>query len=137
MGMRRFAAALTAVAATTFGAVAIAPTPARAATSWSLSNTPGDAYGVWGYGTWWWSGGRLYLEVNVKDTIANGLGAGVGLIAEYNDGGKRPEVVHNGLGAGTTVTQVFSFAGNVIKITGSECASNITDACLSYPGRIY
>ncbi|MFG1777628.1 hypothetical protein ACGFIR_24730 [Micromonospora sp. NPDC049051] len=120
--MRRFVAAVTAAAATTFGAVAVAPAPAQAATSWSLSGTVGDAYGVWAHGTWWWSGGRLYLEVKVKDTVADGRAAILILNAEYNDGGTRSETVMNRGGSGTTVTREFNFAGNVTKIMGYECA---------------
>ncbi|MEV0132818.1 hypothetical protein AB0H83_30690 [Dactylosporangium sp. NPDC050688] len=137
MRMRRFVVALTAMAATTFGAVAIAPAPAQAATSWSLSGTAGDAYGVWAHGTWWWSGGRLYLEVNVKDTIADGYGAVMGLTARYNDGGTRSEVVYNGGGAGTTVTRQFNFAGNVTKITAGECTINLNTSCVGAEARIY
>ncbi|WP_238015035.1 hypothetical protein KZZ52_33890 [Dactylosporangium sp. AC04546] len=137
MRMRRFVATLSAAVATTFGAVVVAPAPAQAATSWSLSGTAGDAYGVWAYGTWWWSGGRLYLQVNVKDTAADGYGARVGIIAYYNDGGTRGEVVHNSGGSGTTVTRQFNFAGNVTKITGGECAVNIGSACVGPSGRIY
>ncbi|MDT0527864.1 hypothetical protein RM555_02535 [Micromonospora sp. DSM 115977] len=138
MRMRRFVATLTAATVTTFGAVAIAPAPAQAATGWDLTGTPGDVAGAWAYGTWWWSGGRLYVEVKVKDTKSDGYAAVVSLTASYNDGGTRTEGVGNSSGAGKTVTKEFNFAGNVTRITGQECLVNNNTSCINLSsGRIY
>ncbi|MEU6078475.1 hypothetical protein [Micromonospora sp. NPDC047074] len=105
--------------------VAISPTPAQAVTTWTLSNTPADVTGAWVHGTWWWgASGRLYVEVNVKDTVANSKNASVSLAAGYSDGGVRREDFFNNDGANTTVTMTYSFAPNVSFINARECVDN-------------
>ncbi|WP_238015034.1 hypothetical protein KZZ52_33885 [Dactylosporangium sp. AC04546] len=73
------------------------------------------------HGSTWWSGGRLYVTVSVKDTIANGTNAGAYLFADYNDGGTREEWLWNDGGAGTTRTATYSFAGNIKYLHAAEC----------------
>jgi hypothetical protein len=132
MKIRRFLATLTAGVAVMTGAI-VAPAPAQAATYWSLSNTGGDIVGAWAYGYWWWSGGRLYVQVNVKDTTNDVRGAAVRIHAYYNDGGFRSEELKAN-GAGNSNTYTWNFAGNVTDVYGFEC----TDiSCRSTYGRIY
>ncbi|WP_433343127.1 hypothetical protein [Micromonospora sp. CA-111912] len=50
MRTRRFFTAAAVGVATMLGAVAVAPAPKQAATSWSLSNSRGDVVGAWVHG---------------------------------------------------------------------------------------
>ncbi|GAB3153774.1 hypothetical protein GCM10027290_47200 [Micromonospora sonneratiae] len=131
MKIRRYLMALATGFAVLVGGVVVAPAPAQAAVDWDLTYSSWDAVGSWGYGSWWSCGDRVCLEVNVKDTAADGKGAGVCLRAKYNDGGRRDEQVHNSGGNGSTKTVTYSFAGNVFEIDGGEYVGSAATSCFA------
>ncbi|GAB2935459.1 hypothetical protein GCM10027280_24100 [Micromonospora polyrhachis] len=136
MKIRRYLMSLATGLAVLVGGIVVAPAPAQAAVKWDLTGSYSDMAGSWAYGSWWWSGGRFYVEVNVKDTVADGEAAGMCLRAEYSDGGSRKERVHNSGGKGTTKTVTYNFADNVSEIYGGEYVGGATTGCLAV-GIIY
>jgi hypothetical protein len=140
MRMRRITAAVTTGLVALVIGIGVAPAPALAASGWDLTHTVGDQAGAWAYGSYWWGGdGRLYVKVNVKDTIANGKNASVKLTAYYTGGDPRHESLTNNNGAGTTVTNTWDFRGDVSAIWGIECIDNSTSLqdCAAGWKRIY
>ncbi|MGG8406516.1 hypothetical protein ACM614_07735 [Streptomyces sp. 12297] len=102
--------------------LALASAPAHALPGWDLTHTDADIAGTWARGEFWkGSNGRWYIDGNVKDTMSDGKGAALRLVALYNDGGSRPESVKNTSGYGKDEHFAFNFAGNMTSIYLQEC----------------
>ncbi|MDT0530982.1 hypothetical protein RM555_18505 [Micromonospora sp. DSM 115977] len=129
MKKRRSAVAALLGISALFGTVVISPAPAQAATEWSMSNTSADVSGAWVHGSWrWGDNGRLYVEVKVKDTVANDRNAKARLMAYYRDGGTRYEELANDNGMNSTVSRTYNFASNVTRVEINECTDNSLSA---------
>ncbi|MCB5170431.1 hypothetical protein LG634_37275 [Streptomyces bambusae] len=119
-------AALVAVCAPAI--LALASAPAHALPGWDLTHTQADIAGTWARGEFWkGSDGRWYIDGDVRDTLSDGKGAALRLVALYNDGGSRPEKVWNQLGHGKDKHFAFNFAGNMKSIYLQECQLVVKD----------
>ncbi|WP_199546626.1 hypothetical protein [Streptomyces sp. N35] len=103
-------------------ALSISPAQAADTGRWDITGNNGDLKGVWAHGNLWQNPERrFHLYGEVKDTVGDGKGAALKIDAYYKDGGHRPEVVTNTLGAGKVVTFDYNFASNVDFFLMREC----------------